>query len=143
MSPRGWLAGAFVVSLVATVWSVSLSGIGPTGWIGWGLFPCELCWYQRILMYPLPVILGIGLARRDERVGVYVLPLALLGGLVATYHVLLQGNPSLEAGQCFVGSCTVVDKTFFALTIPKLSLIAFALTALFAGASLGRAKSEA
>lgn len=118
-------------------------GIGPTGWNGLGLFPCELCWYQRILMYPIPAILGIALWRRDERVGLYVLPLAFLGLAVASYHVALQANPALEAGQCFVGSCSVVDRTFFGLTIPKLSFLAFLLTAALSAWSLRGAGSKA
>lgn len=118
-------------------------GIGPTGWDGLGLFPCELCWYQRILMYPIPAILGIALWRRDERVGLYVLPLAFLGLAVASYHVALQANPALEAGQCFVGSCSVVDRTFFGLTIPKLSFLAFLLTAALSAWSLRGAGSKA
>lgn len=143
MNPRLLLAAAFVVSLVASVWSISLSGIGPTGWSGFGLFPCELCWYQRILMYPLPILLGVGLARRDPAVGWYALPLAIAGILVASYHVVLQAAPSLETGQCLVGSCTFVDRTFFGLTIPKLSLIAFTLVAALSAWSLARAKSKA
>ena len=127
MEARRLLLAAFAVSLVATVWSVSLSGVGPTGWRGFGLFPCELCWYQRILMYPLPLLLGIALWRRDDRVGPYVLALAALGFLVAAYHVVVQAFPAAEAGECFVGSCTSVDRRFFGLTIPQLSLTAFAM----------------
>lgn len=125
----GFLAAALVVSAVATVWSLSLSGIGPTGWRGQGLFPCELCWYQRILMYPLPVVLGIALWRRDVRAALYVLPLATLGFLVASYHVLLQANPALEPQQCYVGSCTAIERIFLGFTVPQLSLAAFALVA--------------
>lgn len=141
MNARTLLGGAFLVSLVASAWSLSLSGIGPLGWTGSGFFPCELCWYQRILMYPLPVILGIGLAARDPRAALYALPLALAGVLVAAYHVLLQANPSLEAGQCFVGSCAIVERTFFGFAIPKLSLVAFALvSALSTGTLAMRAR---
>lgn len=124
---------AFVVSLVATVASLNFSGIGPTGWRGMGLFPCELCWYQRILMYPLPVIIGIGLLRREARLHLYVLPLSVLGVVVAAYHVLLQFNPALEAGQCFVGSCTTADYLFLdVFSIPQMSLTAFVLITFFA-----------
>lgn len=135
MSPRVLLGGAFVVSLVATAWSLSLSGIGPLGWRGAGLFPCELCWYQRILMYPLPVILAIALWRNDATVAVYLMPLAILGALVAGFHVLLQAGAVAEPGQCFVGSCTSVERTYFGLTIPKLSLVAFALVSGLVGAA--------
>lgn len=140
MNPRTLVGAAFLVSLVASGWSLSLSGIGPLGWTGSGFFPCELCWYQRILMYPIPVILAVGLALRDERAALYAMPLALAGLLVAAYHILLQADPSLEAGQCFVGSCTIVERVF-GLAIPKLSLIAFALvSALSIGALVMRAR---
>lgn len=127
MNARRLVGAAFVVALVASVWSVSLSGIGPTGWRGFGLFPCELCWYQRVLMYPLPVILGIGLRLRSREAPLYALPLSVAGALVAAYHVLLQARPSLEVSECFVGSCSYVDRMFFGLTIPQLSLVAFVL----------------
>lgn len=127
-APRLLWGAAFVVALVATLGSLLLSGVGPLGWRGLGLFPCELCWYQRILMYPLPLLVGVGLLRRDERLGLYVLPLAGAGVLVAAYHVVLQLRPEVEAGACFVGSCTAVDWRFLGLlTVPQLSLLAFAL----------------
>jgi len=120
------LAG--VVALVATVTSLSLSGIGPLGWDGRGFFPCELCWYQRILMYPLAVLIAVGLVRRDDSMAVPVLILAALGVLVASYHVLIQINPDLEAGQCLIGGCSGVQHRFFGrFTIPQASLTAFAL----------------
>lgn len=132
-----WIA-ALVVSLVATIGSLSLSGVGMLGWRGVGLFPCELCWYQRILMYPLPFIIGIGLWRRDASLAWLVLPMSVLGLLVASYHVLIQFNPSAEVGECFVGSCATIDWRFLdLLTVPQLSAIAFALVtaaALFAHA---------
>lgn len=134
------LAGAFLVALVATAGSLNFSGIGPLGWRGMGLFPCELCWYQRILMYPIPILLGIALARRDASIALYVLPLAALGIAVASYHVAIQLRPAIEAGQCFVGSCTAVDYRFLGrFSIPQLSLAGFAsVAALLAGALLAR-----
>lgn len=139
LDARALLSGALVVSVVATLGSLSLTGVGPTGWRGVGLYPCELCWYQRILMYPIPVLLGVALARRDDRGGLYALPLAAAGFLVAGYHVFLQANPSAEVGSCYVGSCTVVDWRFMdLLTVPQLSLIAFTLVVLLLGASLRR-----
>lgn len=103
-----------------------------------GFFPCELCWYQRILMYPLPAILAIGLLRRDPHLVWYVAPLASLGALVAAYHVFLQANPQAELGACFVGSCTVVEwRLWDYLTIPQLSLIAFTVVLLASLAARG------
>jgi disulfide bond formation protein DsbB len=55
-----------------------------------GYVPCVLCWYQRILMYPLTGIIAIGLLRRDGNLPYYVLPFSLLGLGVSTYHYLLE-----------------------------------------------------
>jgi len=52
--------------------------------------PCTLCWYQRILMYPLAIILLVGLLRRDKGVFLYALPFSIMGIGVSTYHYLLQ-----------------------------------------------------
>lgn len=120
--------GVLIVASVATAGSLTFSGIGAIGWRGMGLFPCELCWYQRILMYPLPFLVAVGMWRRDPHLAWYVAPMAALGFVVAAYHAYIQLNPEAEVGQCFVGSCTYVDYRFLdVLTIPQLSLIAFAL----------------
>lgn len=128
MNPRALWACAWLVAAVATVGSLSLSGIGPLGWNGLGMMPCELCWYQRILMYPIPVVVAAGLATRQPRLWATVLPLSLGGLLVASYHLLIQARPSLEAGQCFVGSCTGGDLLFGGIvSVPQLSFSAFLL----------------
>lgn len=135
--PRVLWGVAFTVSLVATLGSLNFSGIGPLGWRGMGLFPCELCWYQRILMYPLPVLIGVGLWQRIPQLPLLVLPLAMLGVGVAGYHTALQLDPGLEAGQCFVGSCASVDWVFLGtFTIPQLSLLAFLLVTVLVASPL-------
>jgi len=90
--------------------------------------PCTLCWYQRILMYPLALILAIGLLRRDENTPFLVLPFSVLGIGVSTYHVLLEKTDWFSgAATCQVGvPCTVIWINWFGfLTIPFLALIAF------------------
>lgn len=90
--------------------------------------PCVLCWYQRILMYPLAVVLAIGLLRRDEHLPLLVLPFSLLGIVVSTYHVLLEKTDWFSsAATCQVGvPCTVLWINWFGfMTIPFLALIAF------------------
>ncbi len=52
--------------------------------------PCVLCWYQRILMYPLVLIIAVGILRKDKSLPFYVLPLSILGGGIAFYQYLLQ-----------------------------------------------------
>lgn len=87
------IPAAAIVSLVATLGSLYLSEIA--------LFePCLLCWYQRIAMYPLPVILGIAAFRRDLSVRFSAIPLAVIGLGIATYHYLIQAFPSLDTGTC-------------------------------------------
>ena len=94
------------------------------------LAPCVLCWYQRILMYPLVVILGVGILLRDRRLRFYVLPLSLTGLVVATYHNLLYYGVLPEGlTQCAIGvSCTERQLELFGfVTIPLMSLSAFAV----------------
>ncbi|GAE93665.1 disulfide bond formation protein [Gracilibacillus boraciitolerans JCM 21714] len=90
--------------------------------------PCELCWYQRILMYPLVVIYGYALYKKDIRFGFPGLILSGIGILVSSYHYLIQKVPSLQSSgdSCGVIPCntTYVDFLGF-ITIPFQALIAF------------------
>lgn len=91
--------------------------------------PCSLCWYQRIFMFPLPIIVLMGLFPFDVNVVRYALPLALGGGAVALYHSLLQlGIIPASAAPCSQGvSCSTASLDLFGfLSIPMLSLLAFA-----------------
>lgn len=94
--------------------------------LGLGLEPCELCWYQRILMYPLVVVLGVATIEARSTAWRTVVPLSLLGGLIAAYHSVLQATTTTCS---FDGSCAVVQwqSPIVGLTIPNLSLIAFIL----------------
>ena len=91
--------------------------------------PCVLCWYQRILMYPLVVILAIGIWKKDKNLPLFVLPLSIIGGFIAIYHNLLYYKiiPQSQA-PCTLGiSCTTKQIEWFGfVTIPLLSLAAFA-----------------
>lgn len=115
---------ALGVALVATLGSLYLSEIA-------NFPPCRLCWYQRIAMYPLVPILAVAVWRRDAGVRFYAIPLALIGGLISTYHVLLERYPSLESGVCeATNPCTLIwVRRFGYLTIPTMALSAFALIA--------------
>ncbi len=130
------VAAATVVTTVATLGSITLSGLPAFGWKAVGLIPCELCWYQRILMYPLPALLGWTLWTRTWRNLPLLVGISGLGVLVAAYHTAVQLWPSLEAGQCSVGYCTIVLYEFLGFTIPQLSLIAFTLATLLLVAAL-------
>jgi disulfide bond formation protein DsbB len=65
-----------------------------------GFPPCEYCWYQRIAMYPLVVILGIAMVRRDYAVRRYALALAIPGGMISMYHYAVERFPDLQVGEC-------------------------------------------
>lgn len=122
---RQLLAATTVVTGVATTGSLYFS-------LGLGLVPCELCWYQRILMYPLVLVLGVAALDDDARVWRTALPLSLLGTALAAYHSYLQVNPEIGSA-CNVGqSCAAVLYPMAGglLTIPRLSLVAFALVSL-------------
>jgi disulfide bond formation protein DsbB len=93
-----------------------------------GYAPCTLCWYQRILMYPLTLLLAIGLLRRDTHLPWLVLPLSGLGLTIAIYHYLLEKTDLFaHADVCGTGvSCTTVWINWFGfVTIPFLSLVGF------------------
>ncbi len=104
--------------------------------------PCDLCWYQRIAMYPLAIILGIAAFRKDTGVRIYTYPLAVIGALLAVYQYVLQLNPSLESGFCGVdASCTErYIWQFGFISFPFMSLVGFAMiiTLLYVA---GRARS--
>lgn len=118
-SPLAYVA--WTQALLATSGSLYFSEIA-------GYLPCLLCWYQRIAMYPLVVILAVGILRRDAKVYQYALPLAIVGAVVAAYHVLLYYGVFPESEQtCRAGvSCTTeyIEWLGF-ITIPLLSLSAF------------------
>lgn len=92
--------------------------------------PCDLCWYQRIALYPLVLILGLGIMRKDRTSILYAWPLAAIGWCIALYHNLLYYKILPEAmAPCKAGiSCTTRYIEWFGfLTIPLLSLIAFSV----------------
>ena len=73
---------------------------------GVGFIPCEFCWFQRIAMYPLAVILLVAAITRDDRVAKYVIPIAAIGLLLSIYHYQLQVFPE-QGGACSSGvPCT-------------------------------------
>ena len=117
---------AWVIALLGTVGSLFFSEV-------MGLPPCALCWYQRIAMYPLVLIIATGIAARDGRMRAYALPLCLAGLAVSVYHNLLYYGVVPETlAPCTQGaSCTERQIEWFGLvTIPLLGLASFAAVAL-------------
>lgn len=91
--------------------------------------PCVLCWYQRIAMYPLLLIIGSGIITRDTKMKVYALPLCLAGLAIAIYHNLLYYGVIPESiAPCAEGvPCNAVQIELFGfITIPLMGLVAFA-----------------
>ena len=115
------LYGALITAWTATMGSLYLSEVS-------GFTPCTLCWYQRILMYPLAVLLTFGIMRRDQHLPHLVLPFSLVGQGVAVYHFLLQKTPYLGSpSSCGIGvTCTTVWLDWFGIiTIPLLAMVGF------------------
>ena len=122
-------------TLLFAAWLVAMAGTLGALFIGevMGQAPCSLCWYQRIFMFPLAVLLGIACYAGDRRAGRYALPLAGLGWLAAAYHLLVYaGIVPAEIVRCGEGpACDDSAMTLFAVVpIPLLSLIAFSAIAL-------------
>lgn len=94
-----------------------------------GFVPCKLCWYQRICMYPLVVILAIAAIRRDRGIRVYVIPLAAIGAIISSYHSWIQAFPP-EGGTSFCtleAPCTARYVWEFGfVSIPFMALSGFA-----------------
>ncbi|WP_425147391.1 disulfide bond formation protein B [Deinococcus sp.] len=123
---------AWVVALLATLGSLYFSEVR-------GYIPCVLCWFQRVTMYPLVLLLGVAAFRGDAGVRPYVLPLALIGwGVALTQNLeiwgLIKTLKLCSVGQTSAG-CDVKWPIFGdslasvsnVVTIPLLSLIAFSV----------------
>ena len=126
---------AWLTAVIATAGSLYFSEVR--------LFvPCTLCWYQRILMYPLVIILAVASYRQDRGVVAYALPLSAFGMVVAGYHVLEQKIPGFgSAVLCRSGvpCATEYINWLGFITIPVLSLVAFTIvTALLVATARSR-----
>ncbi len=113
---------ALLAAWIATCGSLFISEV-----IGW--LPCELCWYQRILMYPLAIILPVGILRRDPKLHQYALPLSILGAGTSLYHYLLIKTDWFPPPACSAGiPCTVDYIDWFGfINIPFMALTAFVI----------------
>ena len=133
----GWtlVFAAWMLATIATLGALFMSEV-------MDLAPCVLCWYQRIAMFPLVLLLALGLFPFDPRVGRYTLPLALVGLLIAVFHLLLMAGIVPEAAvPCRQGiPCKTAQISWFGfVTIPLLSALAFSsISALLAAAHFKR-----
>jgi disulfide bond formation protein DsbB len=124
-SPPLFIYLALIAATLATAGSLFMSE--SLGWI-----PCIWCWYQRIAMYPLSVLLTIGIMRRDRNVANYALWLAVPGALASIWHILIQKVPRIallypcrSASPCSSDSLWTLGVFPQGFTVPMLALIAF------------------
>ena len=121
-----WLA--FGVAAVATAGSLFFSEVAD-------FFPCELCWFQRICMYPLAIVTLLTAFAADHRMARYLLPLPVAGAGVAVYHLLVENRVVEQTQACLLsapgGCATKWIEEFGYVTIPTLALTGFALSLAF------------
>ncbi|WP_078432982.1 disulfide oxidoreductase [Metabacillus halosaccharovorans] len=118
-----WLLFSWIISLIATLGSLFFSEV-------LHYIPCTLCWYQRILMYPLTIILGVAFYYGERTVYKYVLPIAMIGMATSFYHYTLQKLPFMKKLEmCSSGipcSGEYINVLGF-ITIPFLAFISFTI----------------
>ena len=128
---------AWLLALLATAGALFLGEV-------MGKAPCVLCWYQRIAMFPLVLVLGVGLLASDARSVRYALPLAGAGWAIAAWHLLVFWDVVSEGlVPCGKGtSCADADvQVAGLLPIPFLSLLAFTGILVLLWMARGRAKA--
>jgi disulfide bond formation protein DsbB len=117
-----WLV--FLVAAIATGGSLFLSEVA-------GFVPCELCWFQRICMYPLSIVALLAALANDRRVARYLLPLPIVGAGISVYHLLVENGVVEQGKACLLsapgGCATKWIEEFGYVTIPVLALTGFVL----------------
>lgn len=123
MSNNARVLLAWIVAIIATLGSLYFSEIA-------GFIPCKLCWFQRILMYPLVIILGVGYYKSDSGIKHYALPLSIVGIVVSAVHYLHQKTELFDqVVKCTDGipcSGEYINWLGF-ITIPLLAFTAFTI----------------
>ena len=119
------LLSMWTVALGATLGSLYFSEVR-------GFLPCELCWIQRIFMYPLVLIIGIAYIQKNAKIAVTTLVFSVIGGGISLYHYGIQKLSFLaeSAPSCGQVPCTGQYINYFGfITIPFLALTAFIIIA--------------
>jgi disulfide bond formation protein DsbB len=132
------LWGAFVVAALATGGSLFLSEIA-------GFVPCDLCWFQRICMYPLSILTLFAAYHGDYRFARYLLPFPVIGACISVYHILIENQVITEPSSCRIGGTGCAVKwinEFGYITIPTLALTGFLLLIGFLGLAAAGATEE-
>lgn len=121
-----YLSLGFLLSLSATLGSIFLSEVAQYP-------PCELCWFQRIFMFPQPIILGIAMMKNDHLAKIYSVVLASIGLLIAIYHILIQNGQLVSPCSNQAINCSLKQFVYFGyVTIPVMSATAFVMLILLA-----------
>lgn len=118
---ENFLIGIWGVALIATAGSLFYSEV-------MGYEPCEMCWYQRILMYPLVIIYGTALFKKNLSIALPGLFMSGIGMCVSTYHYLIQKLPAFSeaGGSCGLVPCNFQYVNYFGfVTIPFMAGTAF------------------
>jgi disulfide bond formation protein DsbB len=117
-----WLT--FVVAAVATLGSLFFSEIAD-------FVPCKLCWFQRIFIYPVAIIVPLMALAHDRRAARYLLPLPIIGIPIAIYHMLIERGIVEQAKTCLIsapgGCATKWIEEFGYVTIPTLAFTTYVL----------------
>lgn len=115
-----------VISLGAVVGSLAYSEIV-------GFPPCDLCWWQRIFMYPIPLVAAIAWFKKDNNAVDYMLPLSIIGGIIAFYQSLVQWgfnvavtNCTIDGGEC--GRLYVYEFGYITIPFMALSIFVYLIT---------------
>ena len=113
---------AFIVVLVATLGSLFYSEIA-------GFKPCDLCWFQRIFMYPEVILLGLALVKKESRIVDYALSLSVVGFLFSLYHnyIYYQGGGFCQIFGSAVSCTNRYVLSFGYITLPLMALTGFLL----------------
>ena len=117
------LWAAFVVAAVGTGGSLFFSETA-------NFVPCELCWFQRVCMYPLSILTLFAAVHGDYRIVRYLLPIPVVGACVSVYHLLIENAVISEPSSCKIGGAGCAVKwinEFGYVTIPTLALTGFLL----------------
>ncbi|MFT5027118.1 MAG: disulfide bond formation protein DsbB [Ilumatobacter sp.] len=127
---------AAVVAIAATAGSLYFSAVAD-------FVPCKLCWYQRIAMYPMAIILPLAVLLRDRLIMRYAAALAGIGLAVSLYHIQVQWFPERSNSCSFDDPCSAKwVEAFGVFTIPQMAAMAFALIVLLSVAVIVDQRSD-
>jgi disulfide bond formation protein DsbB len=133
---RNFVAGLAPLGLAVPALVTSVSMVGSLYFSeAVGYRPCVLCWYQRIAMYALAIVLVIAAIRKDRSITLYAMVLAAIGTVISAYHWLLEQWPSIDTGTCSADApCSVpYFQVFGFVSLAFMAFCAFVTVLVFLG----------